>query len=309
MKLQLTIEQEYQVLNYAVRKAMPYGKKEDLMEGEKIDNPLYKTNKHKNTFCICLDLPKEHWVYMDAHRGHSGRWYDFIMKKHKLKSYKEALQWANEKLDLGIDLSDKKKEIKKEPETSIVQRWDIEYDKNNNFSYRTHTEEDLKYWNQFGITEEILTKFFDVTIPGIGILTLIILLIIIGFIGQTFIARPLKLVVRKIIENVPFLNFIYTALNDLFSAFIGKEKKFTKPVLVKIDIHSNLERIGFVTEENLNFLDDLDKVAVYFPFSYAFTGELLIVSKENIKSINHNSGDVMKFIVSAGLTGAGKTEK
>jgi len=158
-------------------------------------------------------------------------------------------------------------------------------------------------------SEEILTKFFDVTIPGIGILTLILLLIIIGFIGQTFIARPLKLLVRKIIEKVPLLNFIYTVLNDLFSAFIGKEKKFTKPVLVKIDTNSNLERIGFITEENIDFLDDLEKVAVYFPFSYAFTGELLIVSKENIKPIDHNSGDVMKFIVSAGLTGSGKSEK
>lgn len=158
-------------------------------------------------------------------------------------------------------------------------------------------------------SEEILTKFFDVTIPGIGILTLILVLIIIGFIGQTFIARPLKLVVRKIIEKVPFLNFIYTALNDLFSAFIGKEKKFTKPVLVKIDTLGNLERIGFITEENLDFLEDLEKVAVYFPFSYAFTGELLIVSKQNIKPVDQNSGDVMKFIVSAGLTGLGKSEK
>ena len=152
-------------------------------------------------------------------------------------------------------------------------------------------------------SKNILTEFFDVTIPGIGILTLIVILIIIGFIGQTFIAKPLKVVIHKIIENIPFLNFIYSALNDLFSAFIGKEKKFTKPVLVKIDATSNLERIGFLTEENLDFLDELDKVAVYFPFSYAFTGELLIVPKENIKPINQNSGDVMKFIVSAGLTG------
>jgi len=158
MKLpQLTIEQEYQVLNYAVRKAIPYGKKEDLLEGEKIDNPFYKTHKHKNTFFICKDLTKEHWVYLDNHSGHSGYWYDFVMKKHKLKSYKEALQWANEKLELGIDLSDKKKKVKKEPKK--VQRWDIEYDKNNNLSYRTHTDEDLEYWKQFGITEEILTKY------------------------------------------------------------------------------------------------------------------------------------------------------
>lgn len=159
MKLpQLTIEQEYQVLNYAVRKAMPYGKKEDLQEGEKIDNPLYKTNKYKNTFCVCMDDFNSYWIYKDDVRGESGRWFDFVMKKHKLKSYKEALEWANDKLELGLTLDCKVKEVKKD-EIKKVQRWDIEYDKHNNLSYRTLRDEDFEYWKSSGITEKILLLY------------------------------------------------------------------------------------------------------------------------------------------------------
>lgn len=156
------------------------------------------------------------------------------------------------------------------------------------------------------LLQNFLTDFFGIRIPGLGVLTLVLILILTGFIGRTFIADPLKVVFRKVIERIPLLNFIYSALNDLFSAFVGKEKKFNKPVLVKVNLNSDLEKLGFVTEEKLNFLDDSDKVAVYFPHSYNFSGELFIVPKANIKPIKANSSEVMKFIVSAGLTSVEK---
>ena len=154
-----------------------------------------------------------------------------------------------------------------------------------------------------GLLQEQLVKFFGTEIPGLGVLTIIIFLIIVGFIGRTIIADPLKLLFKKIIERVPLLNFVYTAINDLFKAFVGKEKKFNQPVLVKVNLNSDLEKLGFITEENLEMLGEKEKVAVYFPHSYNFSGELFIVPKENIKFIEMNSSDVMKFIVSAGLTG------
>ena len=154
-----------------------------------------------------------------------------------------------------------------------------------------------------GLLQELLVKFFDTKIPGLGFLTLILFLILVGFLGRTLIAQPIKLLFRNIIDRIPLLKFIYGAFNDLFSAFVGKEKKFSKPVLVKVNLNSDLEKLGFITEENLELLDEKNKVAVYFPHSYNFSGELFIVPRANIKPVDINSSDVMKFIVSAGLTG------
>ncbi len=154
-----------------------------------------------------------------------------------------------------------------------------------------------------GLSQQLITKFFDIRIPGLGVLTLILFLILVGVLGKTFIAQPLKLVFNRIIDRIPLLNFIYSAFNDLFKAFVGKEKKFDQPVLVKVNLNSDLEKLGFITEENLQLINELDKVAVYFPHSYNFSGELFIVPKNNIKHIDIKSSDVMKFIVSAGLTG------
>ena len=156
------------------------------------------------------------------------------------------------------------------------------------------------------LSQKILANFFDFKIPGLGVLSLIIFLIFVGFLGRTIIARPLKNIFNRIINRIPFLNFIYNAFNDLFSAFVGKEKKFNQPVLVKVNLNSDLEKLGFITEENLDKLHEKDKVAVYFPHSYNFSGELFIVPIVNIKALDINSSEVMKFIVSAGLAGWGE---
>lgn len=158
------------------------------------------------------------------------------------------------------------------------------------------------------LSQKLLAQFFDFKIPGLGVLSLLLFLILIGFLGQTFIARPLKSIFNNIIHRIPLLNFIYSAFNDLFSAFVGKEKKFNQPVLVKVNLNSDLEKLGFITVDNLESLNEKNKVAVYFPHSYNFSGELFIVPKENITPVNKKSSDVMKFIVSAGLAGWEKTD-
>jgi uncharacterized membrane protein len=154
-----------------------------------------------------------------------------------------------------------------------------------------------------GKVQKLIVQFFDFKIPGLGLATLLLFLIVIGFLGRTIIARPLNLVIKKTIDRFPLLRFIYSAFNDLFSAFVGKEKKFNQPVMVKVNLNSDLEKLGFITEENLEFLDEKEKVAVYFPHSYNISGELFIVPKVNIKILKIPSAEVMKFIISAGLSG------
>lgn len=156
------------------------------------------------------------------------------------------------------------------------------------------------------LLQKILVHYFDEKIHGLGILILILFLIFTGYLGQSIIANPLKKLLKKTIERIPFIKFIHSAINDLFSAFLGKENKFNKPVLVKVNKDSDLEKLGFITEDDLSQFEILDKIAVYFPHSYNFSGELFIVPKENVKEINIPSSDVMKFIVSAGLIYAKK---
>lgn len=160
-----------------------------------------------------------------------------------------------------------------------------------------------------GLLKETLHNLFDIYIPGLGILIIVVLLVLIGFLGQTFLARPFRYFFAKLLEKVPLLKVIYSAFKDLFSAFVGKEKKFNQPVLVLVNTISNLEKMGFLTEEDLSKLGETEKVAVYFPHSYNFSGELFIVPREHVRLIDLNPAEAMKFIVSAGVAGWEEIEK
>ena len=148
-----------------------------------------------------------------------------------------------------------------------------------------------------------LEEIFKIDIPGLGLAVIFLFLVLVGIVGQSIFAKPFKILFKRILEKAPLLKLIFSALNDLFSAFVGKERKFSKPVMVLVNPISNLEKLGFLTEEDLSILDEKEKVAVYFPHSYNFSGELFIVPKNQVRLIEVNPSDVMKFILSGGVSG------
>lgn len=147
-----------------------------------------------------------------------------------------------------------------------------------------------------------LKEHYKLDIPGIGIVVLFITLTLLGLIGETIIARPFIYFTKRLLGRAPLLNVIYTSLQDLFTAFVGKEKKFNVPVIVCMNKENDLWKLGFVTERNLEEFGLNDMVSVYFPHSYAFSGVLYIVPEKSVKPINLSPSEVMKFVVSGGVT-------
>jgi len=155
-----------------------------------------------------------------------------------------------------------------------------------------------------GLLSTYLVEHFKIKTPGLGILIIFVFLVLLGMIGETILARPVKRIVNRILTKTPFLKLIYTSINDLFSAFIGKERKFHRPVLVLINKENNLWKIGFVTHETPIIVGDSEVVTVYCPFSYAFSGEIFFVPASSIQPLSIPPAEAMKFIVSGGVSGA-----
>ncbi|PRY48018.1 putative membrane protein [Arcticibacter pallidicorallinus] len=139
-------------------------------------------------------------------------------------------------------------------------------------------------------------------IPGLGILTVVVIILLSGIIVTNLITEPIKLWFSRWFNRVPLFNILYSSVKDLTEAFVGDEKKFHEPVLVEINNHG-LKQIGFVTRKDLSRLKLEGNVAVYFPFSYSFAGQLAIVKAENVQPLNMSASEAMKFIVSGGVSG------
>lgn len=176
----------------------------------------------------------------------------------------------------------------------------------------------LLYIAPLGITIYILYKIFvfldglfkpaifallHINIPGLSLIIVFLFVALLGLLGQTIIAKPIKKLINHFINKAPLVKVIYSSIKDLLSAFVGKEKKFNQAVLVKVNLISDLEKLGFITQEDVSNLGvEGNKVAVYFPHSYNFSGELFIVPAEHVKKIDAPPSDIMKFIVSGGVT-------
>lgn len=139
-------------------------------------------------------------------------------------------------------------------------------------------------------------------LPGVGILSLVVILVLSGFLGSTFIAAPIQNYFQKLLAKAPLIKLVYGSVKDLLGAFVGNKKKFTNPVLIRENEHSHLNRIGFITQRDLSNLGiEEGYTSVYIPHSYAISGMLFIVENKYLKSLDVASGDVMKFIISGGV--------
>jgi uncharacterized membrane protein len=154
-----------------------------------------------------------------------------------------------------------------------------------------------------GLLYKHIEEFLGLKVPGLGLVTLLVFITLIGFLGSRLFFKPFLTYLDKMISRAPLIKIIYTSVKDLLSAFVGNKRRFNQPVLVRIGGSGSLEKIGFITNEDLSELGITDgRIAVYLPHSYAWSGNLFIVPAENVTRINASATDVMKYIISAGVT-------
>jgi uncharacterized membrane protein len=147
-----------------------------------------------------------------------------------------------------------------------------------------------------------IDRILSLPVPGMGFVVTIVFITLVGFGASNFLTRNLVQLVDRIFARLPLVKMIYTAIKDLVNAFVGDKKSFNRPVQVVIDRESNLRVIGFATRESLDSIGIKDSMAVYLPQSYNFAGNLIIVDREQIIPMSADPGEVMKLIVSGGVS-------
>lgn len=153
----------------------------------------------------------------------------------------------------------------------------------------------------FGTLDNILPLGY----PGLGILVMLFTITLFGYFGSKLFYQPIFEWFENLLGKTPGVKFIYSSIKDMLQAFVGDKKRFNEPVLVKMN-ESGLLKIGFITSKDLSSLHQTemlkDYVGVYFPHSYNFSGNHFLVLKDKVTPISANSTEIMKFIVSGGVT-------
>ncbi|MFM9945253.1 MAG: DUF502 domain-containing protein [Bacteroidia bacterium] len=152
---------------------------------------------------------------------------------------------------------------------------------------------------------KFLNDILPLSIPGLGILVILVTITTFGYFGSKLFYKPIFEWFENLLEKTPGIKVIYSLIKDFMEAFMGDKKRFNEPVLVKMN-ESGLIKIGFITSKDLSSLHQneilKDYVGVYFPHSYNFSGNHFLVLKDKVTPIHANSTEIMKFVVSGGVT-------
>lgn len=168
----------------------------------------------------------------------------------------------------------------------------------------------LMYWAVYKLDSALnLSGFFltdnkgkPIYIPGLGILNVLLVIIIVGILLTNVVTDPIKRWMNRWIDRLPIFKFLYSSIKDLTEAFVGEDKKFSEPVLVEVN-EFGLKKVGFLVQKDLTKLNLPGEVAVYFPFSYSFAGQVVIIPADKVKPIDKGAGEMMKFVISGGVSG------
>jgi len=140
-----------------------------------------------------------------------------------------------------------------------------------------------------GMLGVILRQILPTYIPGLGLIAIIAIIFLFGLmLNNLVVGRFLSILENRLLE-VPLIRAVYSPLKDLMNLFSKKENNPQQVVFVQLGGLGHLQ-LGLITRDNFEELKlgDLisDRVAVYFPFSYALGGYTLLVPKSQIVYVN-----------------------
>ncbi len=161
-----------------------------------------------------------------------------------------------------------------------------------------------------GIISPFLDHLLGQHIPGLGFITMVILILIVGVLSPNLIARAVFRGFERIIASIPLARTIYSAMRDVINAFQpGKRGKSFRDVVLVEYPRPGLVTIGFVTNElriSASVPPDEDMISVYIPNPPNPTsGFLVLVPREQARYLNMSVEEGLKLVLSGGIVTSG----
>jgi uncharacterized membrane protein len=150
-----------------------------------------------------------------------------------------------------------------------------------------------------------IDRLLPVGVPGLGFVLTLAIITLVGFLTSNVVGKAVVRESERWLARVPLIKLLYTSIKDLIGAFVGEKKRFDRPVAVALVPGASAKALGFVTRDSMSHIKMKQYVAVYFPQSYNFAGNVLLVLGEHVEAIDASSTDVMAFVVSGGVSGFG----
>ena len=155
---------------------------------------------------------------------------------------------------------------------------------------------------------------FALSFTGVGnarfylLFVILLFVIICGYLTDNFVLNKFYNFSESFIDKIPIVSSFYYSVKEIFRKLLSNKIKFDKPVLVYINVleskKKDIKKIGFITNEALDFIGLEDDVAVLIPQAFSLAADVWIVPKKNIEHISQDllkGADLYNFIITGGF--------
>ncbi len=143
------------------------------------------------------------------------------------------------------------------------------------------------------------------TIPGLGVVVLIVSMIVIGMFAAGFVGRFFIRLGDWIVKKMPVVSTVYSLLKQVFETFLSnKNQAFSQVVLLEYP-RKGIWILGFVSTETggeVKKIMNKEMLNVFIPTTPNPTsGFLIFVPKEDVVFLQMTVEEGLKFVISGGI--------
>ncbi len=148
----------------------------------------------------------------------------------------------------------------------------------------------------------VYTQLLGRRIPGLGFLTALAIIFIIGTIARNVVGRRILIRIERLLEHVPIFRSIYPSVKQLLESFSPQKRSSFKSVVLAEHPRKGEYVFGFVTSEVLVEAPEGKRamVTVFVPTNNLYLGDVIVVPKEDTLSTDLRVEEGIRIILSAG---------
>ncbi len=147
-------------------------------------------------------------------------------------------------------------------------------------------------------------NYLPFSIPGIGVLTVIVVLTLIGAFAAGYVGRLVLRIGEGLVGRMPVVRSIYGAVKQIFETVLAKKSNAFREVVLIEYPRLGVWSLGFITgsaHPEVQKVSAEEMVNVFIPCAPPTAGYLLIVPRRDVTVLDMSVEDGLKLVMSGGI--------